>query len=119
MNLKKIGLGAVLLFALIALLSLAPSLAAIEPHHTVMTAMAVSVTIAAPQSAFTITEFCRRNAISKAMFYKICAAGHGPRLMKVGTHSRISVEAEADWKRAREAEVAAKQNNQHEAGQAV
>lgn len=82
--------------------TIAPSVTAIEPHHTVM-AMVVSATIAAPQSAFTISEFCRRNAISKSMFYKMCAAGCGPRLMQVGAHSRISAEAEAAWKTAREA----------------
>lgn len=120
MNLKEIGLGVVLISALIAhlslapsLVSLAPSLAAIEPHHTMQAAvLATSVT---PQSAFTIAEFCRRNAISRSMFYKIRALGRGPRLMLVGTHIRISIEAEADWKCASEAEAATKSENQIEA----
>jgi hypothetical protein len=101
--------GACALIALITILAIAPSAAftiapstVIEPHHVVV-AMAVLATSVAPQSAFTVAEFCRRNSISKSMFYKMCAAGLGPRLMEVGAHSRISAEAEAAWKIAREA----------------
>ena len=61
-------------------------------------------------SAFTILEFCRRNAISRAFFYKMSKAGQGPQDMKIGSHSRISAEAECDWKREREAVAATKQN---------
>ena len=64
-----------------------------------MTGMALATSITG-QSAFTIAEFCKRNSISRGMFYKLLAAGQGPRLMQVGTHKRISAEAEADWKRA-------------------
>ncbi|WP_212566890.1 hypothetical protein [Aromatoleum tolulyticum] len=33
------------------------------------------------------------------MFYKLMKSGHGPRIMKVGTRTLISVEAAADWRR--------------------
>jgi hypothetical protein len=59
-------------------------------------------------SAFTIAEFCRRNGISRAMYYKLQLAGKGPRVMAIGTHERISTESEADWKVARQQEAAAK-----------
>jgi hypothetical protein len=59
----------------------------------------------ADRSAFTIAEFCQRNGISRGMFYKIKATGKGPRLMEIGSHKRISAEAEFDWKRAREADA--------------
>jgi hypothetical protein len=57
------------------------------------------------RSAFTISEFCQRNGISRGMFYKMQAAGKGPRLMEIGSHKRISAEAELDWKRACEADA--------------
>jgi len=54
------------------------------------------------RSAFTMAEFCRRNGISEGIFRKLIKAGRGPRLMFVGKSPRISVEAEAEWKHARE-----------------
>jgi hypothetical protein len=67
------------------------------------------------RSAFTKSEFCRRNGISKSFFYKIRKQGRGPREML----GRITAEAERDWQHEREAEAAAKQINQHEGGLAV
>jgi predicted DNA-binding transcriptional regulator AlpA len=55
------------------------------------------------RSSFTKREFCQRNAISVAWFYKLRAQGKAPREMDVG---RISVDAERDWIREREAEAA-------------
>ena len=110
---KKIAVNAVLLLMVIGLLAIAPSLATIEPsvswpHHIdAMTGMALATSITG-QSAFTIAEFCKRNSISRGMFYKLLAAGQGPRLMQVGTHKRISAEAEADWKRACETDAGEK-----------
>lgn len=107
---KRVALNAVLLFVLIALLAIVPSLGVSElsvfwPHHIdAVTGMALATSVTGP-SAFTIAEFCKRNSISRGMFYKLLAAGQGPRLMQIGTHKRISTEAEADWKRAREADA--------------
>jgi hypothetical protein len=50
------------------------------------------------KKAFSVDEFCAAHGISRAMFYKIRAAGKGPRLMAVGTRTLISVEAAADWR---------------------
>jgi hypothetical protein len=54
-------------------------------------------------AAFTISEFCVRNKISRAKFYIEQAAGRGPRVMHVGQKRLISREAELDWHRDREA----------------
>ncbi len=52
------------------------------------------------RSAFTKSEFCARNGISKAFYYKLRAQGRGPREMDNG---RITAEAEHAWHREREA----------------
>jgi hypothetical protein len=56
-------------------------------------------------SSKTIDEFCTAERISRAMYYKLRRLGKGPREMAVGTHRRISPEAQADWRRDREAEA--------------
>ncbi|MFT4116531.1 hypothetical protein [Bradyrhizobium sp.] len=56
------------------------------------------------KSAFSVDEFCAAHGISRAMFYKLCAQGKGPRLMSVGSRKIISNEAAADWRCEREAE---------------
>jgi hypothetical protein len=48
-----------------------------------------------------IAEFCKRNSISRAYFYKLKNQGKGPRMMAT---NRISDEAEVDWCRMMEAE---------------
>jgi hypothetical protein len=40
------------------------------------------------------------------MFYKLDAQGKAPRTYNVGSHQRISPEADEEWVRAREAERA-------------
>jgi hypothetical protein len=54
------------------------------------------------RSSFTKAEFCQRNAISIALFYKLRKQGRGPREML----GRITADAEKDWQREREAEAA-------------
>jgi hypothetical protein len=54
------------------------------------------------RSAFTIAEFCGRNAIGLATFHKLKRQGLGPREMRLGSAIRISIEAERDWRNARE-----------------
>lgn len=54
------------------------------------------------QQAFSIPEFCVRNRICGSTFHKLKNAGQGPRIMYVGSAQRISIEAERDWRAARE-----------------
>ena len=65
---------------------------------------ATSTENAAPvqRAAFSVDEFCAAHAITKPLFYKLLKAGQGPRIMKCGTRTLISIEAAADWRRAME-----------------
>jgi hypothetical protein len=60
------------------------------------------------RGAFTIPEFCISNRISRATLYGLWHAKIGPRRMEIGTKKLISVEAAADWRRAREEAFAVK-----------
>jgi predicted DNA-binding transcriptional regulator AlpA len=54
--------------------------------------------------AFSVEQFCESHGnISRSFFYKLLAAGQGPRLMKVGRRVLISEEAAADWRASMEA----------------
>jgi hypothetical protein len=53
--------------------------------------------------AFTVDEFCARNRISHTTFFKLKAQNRAPRMMHLGAAVRISIEAERDWRAAREA----------------
>jgi len=56
--------------------------------------------------AYSIPEFCRvHGGMSQAFFHALVAKGRGPKLMKVGARTMISVEAAAEWRRAQEAAV--------------
>jgi hypothetical protein len=58
--------------------------------------------------AFSIPQFCLAFAgMSEALYYKIAAAGQGPKTFKVGNRTMISVEAAAAWRAEREAEAEA------------
>jgi hypothetical protein len=58
--------------------------------------------------AFSIEQFCAAHGgISHAFFHKLVSEGRGPKLMKVGTRTLISVEAAAEWRREREAATTA------------
>jgi hypothetical protein len=62
--------------------------------------------------AYSVPDFCRlHGGMSEAFFFKLTSEGHGPKLMKVGARTMISVEAAAAWRREREreAEIAAEQ----------
>jgi hypothetical protein len=48
--------------------------------------------------AFTVNEWCRRYRVSRGTFYKLQREGRGPRLMKIGTATRITPEADAEWR---------------------
>ncbi len=51
------------------------------------------------KDAFTVSEFCARNGLSRAGFYLRRKAGQGPCEMRVMSRIRISKEAAAEWRR--------------------
>jgi hypothetical protein len=53
-------------------------------------------------AAFTVTEFCQAHRVSRSALYELWSQGLGPRYFLNGTHRRISIEAAADWRAARE-----------------
>jgi predicted DNA-binding transcriptional regulator AlpA len=55
------------------------------------------------KKAYTIPEFCDAYSISRSKFYEMRKAGSGPRIMKVGRRTLISVEAATAWRRRLEA----------------
>jgi hypothetical protein len=64
------------------------------------------ITLENARAAFSISEFCDAHGISRGMFYKLARQGIGPRTMRVGTRTLVSVEAAAEWRRTREAAAA-------------
>jgi hypothetical protein len=58
--------------------------------------------------SFTITEFCEAERLSRSKLYLLWGEGKGPRTFTIGTKRLISAEARLEWRRAREAETAAK-----------
>jgi len=55
--------------------------------------------------AYSVDEFCRRHNLCRASFYNLVKAGRGPRIMKVGSRTLISIEAAAEWRRRMESET--------------
>ena len=58
------------------------------------------------QSAFTVSEWCERNRISRSLFYILDRRGEAPRTFRVGKRRLITAKADAEWIREREAESA-------------
>lgn len=57
-------------------------------------------------AAKSIDEFCKANGgFSRATYYNLKRASKSPREMAVGARRLISDEAEADWRKEREAEA--------------
>jgi hypothetical protein len=54
--------------------------------------------LAAPHAAYSVRDFCAAHNITKVFFYKLMKEGAGPRIMKVGSRTLISVEAASDWR---------------------
>jgi predicted DNA-binding transcriptional regulator AlpA len=48
--------------------------------------------------AFTVAEFCKAHRISKAFFYRLLKDDAGPRVVKVGRRTLVTVEAAAEWR---------------------
>jgi hypothetical protein len=53
-------------------------------------------------AAFSVFGFCIAHGLSRSTFYKALRSGEGPRLMKCGRRTLISIEAAQRWRRARE-----------------
>jgi len=56
------------------------------------------------RQTYSVEEFCQAHRICRASFYNICKAGRGPKTMKIGSRTLISVEAAATWRARMEAE---------------
>lgn len=50
-------------------------------------------------AAYSVADFCAAHGITKVLLYSMLKAGTGPRIMKVGRRTLISIEAAADWRR--------------------
>ena len=75
-----------------------------QKTHDRPQARAPPVPLGAAICAFSIADFCcAHGGMSQAFFHALVAKGKGPRLMKVGARTLISVEAAAKWRRAQEA----------------
>ena len=55
-----------------------------------------------PRAVYSISEFCEAHRICEAFYYKLRSAGLGPREMRTLRKVTISIEAAAEWRRARE-----------------
>jgi hypothetical protein len=49
------------------------------------------------KKAYSVAEFCDAHCISRALFYLLQARGDGPRIMKAGKRTLISVDAAQEW----------------------
>ena len=47
---------------------------------------------------FDVNTFCESHKISRSFLYKLIAEGRGPRIMKLGRRTLISVESAAEWR---------------------
>jgi hypothetical protein len=57
--------------------------------------------------SYTVDEWCRRRRVCRATFYNLRKKGRGPKVMKIGTRTLISREADDEYRRALEAEDSA------------
>jgi hypothetical protein len=53
-------------------------------------------------AAFSVFGFCIAHGLSRSKLYAMWRSGEGPRLMKCGSRTLISVEAARAWRQARE-----------------
>jgi hypothetical protein len=52
---------------------------------------------------YSIKQFCANNDISKSLLYLLWKRGDGPRYLDLGGRRKITVAAEAEWRRRMEA----------------
>jgi hypothetical protein len=53
-------------------------------------------------AAYSVDGFCRAHSLSRSKFYEMLRSGEGPRVMKCGAKTLVSVEAARDWRISRE-----------------
>ena len=70
-------------------------------------------------AAYSIFGFCLAHGLSRRKFYYMLEAGEGPRLMKCGRRTLISVESAQRWRRAREPASARPQHHGRRGATAV
>lgn len=68
-----------------------------------------------PGDAHTIPSFCDSNKISESKYFELKRQGRGPREIELDNRIIITPEAEADWRREREAETMAKRHEREAA----
>jgi hypothetical protein len=70
-------------------------------------AIAKAHLIRGPPRAMSIVEFCDAYRISVDFYFKLQREGLGPRVMRVGARTLITIEAADEWQRACESATAA------------
>jgi hypothetical protein len=60
------------------------------------------------RKAYSIDEFCQAYRICRASFYNLLKQDRGPRTMKVGGRTLVSIEAADEWRRQMESQAAGK-----------
>jgi hypothetical protein len=68
---------------------------------------ATAITDGGEADAYSISEFCRRHAISRQFFHTLRKTGLGPQVLRVGRRVLVSKEAAAAWRAERAAATAA------------
>lgn len=58
------------------------------------------------RQAYTVDEFCQAHRICRASFYNLLKSGRGPKTMKVGGRTLVTIEAATEWRAKMEAETA-------------
>jgi hypothetical protein len=58
------------------------------------------------ENSYTVEEWCHKHRLCRATFYNLRKVGKGPRILKAGSRTLITSQADLDWQREREAETA-------------
>jgi predicted DNA-binding transcriptional regulator AlpA len=72
--------------------------------------MAKKITASKPaieREALSVAEFCMSHGICRASYYNLQRSGAGPRQMKIGRRTLISVAAAREWRELMEQKAAA------------
>lgn len=100
-NPHRIAIAAII--ALAVVMSAVPIIVAADANATPAVAMVLAVAATTTEPlAYSIKEFCRAHGISPPTYYQLKHQGLGPVEMRMGAVVRISAEAAAAWRRARE-----------------
>lgn len=62
-------------------------------------------------TAQSVSDFCQSNSISRSLFYKLLRQGKGPRTIKIGRRTLISVESAAEWRKSLESTLGETNND--------